>query len=58
MVKTNRDWCMECAWLSVRVSIEAGSAYWCRSTNSRIDGPVAWRQACDRFERPHGRGAR
>ncbi|MBI4348505.1 MAG: hypothetical protein HY553_16820 [Elusimicrobia bacterium] len=54
MPKAKRGWCMECSWLSVRVAIEGGSSYWCRVSQSRIDGPVAWREACEHFERPSG----
>lgn len=49
MPARKRVWCMDCGWLAVRVQIDRGSAYWCRATDSRLQGPVAWRNACDRF---------
>ena len=51
MSNAKRGWCMDCSWLSVRVSIDGESAYWCRATQHRLVGPVAWRQGCERFDR-------
>lgn len=49
MSKLDKSWCMDCRWLSVRVSVAGSCAYWCRVTDLRLQGPVTWRQACDRF---------
>lgn len=52
MVARKAPWCIDCGWLSLRVAIDGGSAYWCRAKTSRIDGPVAWKPACELYARP------
>lgn len=49
MEKPNKPWCMDCRWLAVRVSVARSCAYWCRATDNRLQGPVTWKQACERF---------
>ncbi|MBI4422926.1 MAG: hypothetical protein HY554_04335 [Elusimicrobia bacterium] len=49
MRANSRAWCIDCRWVSIRVPLDGGSAYWCEASERRLEGKVAWQPACERF---------
>ncbi|MBI5208539.1 MAG: hypothetical protein HY927_01035 [Elusimicrobia bacterium] len=44
--------CVDCRWCELRISLDAGSNYYCVVLGESLKGDVLWRAACKDYSLP------